>query len=398
MKKGRWVCVAMAVLMGTACLAACNKDGGDGAQTEIAVIENLEDERYVNLYGRDWYNENLEGQTFINSASGFEVRFSGTELTMDVQVSLGGYDSTSFSVFLDGETDSNARVVKLGRTIYGEETVTLLSGLESGEHTARVLKRISSNRSVCTVSRIRTDGTFLAAPERPEIRLDVYGDSITVGEGVMRSVTVDETTGIVSDSTIYTADTMNVFQSYAGVCARELGADFRVFGRGGIAMKYHTTADKFSVLENYKSMAVDLDVSLGACPEYDYASWTPHAVIIYLGTNDYNRGKAYPQLNYSDDGLKAGFAEFLNTVIGKYYGRDIPIFLCSNLMIPDSGLDKVMENVKNSLKAKFPNLETVKFAAGITAPMGHPEVNDSEIAGKQLAAAVRASLGLNSEE
>ena len=392
MNKGKWAYCAMAVFMGALCCAACNKS--DGLE-RTSVIENLEDGRYVNLYGRDWYNENLEGWTFANSASGFEVCFSGTELAMDVQVSLGGYDNTSFSVFLDGETDSNARVVKLGQTVYGAETVTLLSGLEKGEHRARVLKRIASNRSLCTVSRIRTDGVFLAAPDRPELRLDIYGDSITVGEGVMRSVTVDETTGIVNDSKIYTADTMNVFQSYAGVCARELGADFRVFGRGGIAMKYHTAADKFSVLENYKSMAVDLDVSLGACPEYDYTSWTPHAVVIYLGTNDYNRGMAYPELKYSDEGLKAAFAEFLNTVIGKYYGRDIPIFLCSNLMIPDSGLAEMMEDVKNSLKTKFPNLETVKFAAGITAPGGHPELNESEAAGKQLAAAVRSALGLD---
>lgn len=387
----------MAILMGTACLTACGGEENGGKLAETSVIDNLEDERYVNLYGRDWYNENLEGWSFVNSASGFEVRFSGTELKMDVQVSLGGYDNTSFSVFLDGEKDSNAHVVKLNQTVYGEETVTLLSGLAAGEHSARVLKRISSNRSACTVSRIETDGTFLAAPARPEIRLDVYGDSITVGEGVMRSVTVDENTGIVTDSKIYTADTMNVFQSYAGVCARELGADFRVFGRGGITLKYHTPNEK-CVLENYKSMAVDLDVSIGSCPEYDYASWTPHAVIIYLGTNDYSRGKAYPELNYSDDGMKAAVAEFLNTVIGRYYGTDIPVFLCSNLMVPDSGLSEVMEGVKNSLKGKFPNLEAVKFQAGITAPVGHPETKESEVAGKQLAAAVRSALGLSEAE
>ena len=365
------------------------------ALPETSQITDLTDARYVNLYGRNFYNENLEGMTFVNSVSGFEVRFSGTMLEMRVQIittGAAGYDKSMFSVFVDGETDSNANVLTMAKTVGVFERYVVAQGLAEGEHTIRVLKRTPSNRERCIVGSIATDGTFLAAPPTPEIRLDVYGDSITCGEGVMREVTYDAATGRYTDSAVYTADTQNVFQSYAGAAARELGAELRVFGRGGIALKYKRPTDDFCVLDNYRSMAVDLSVERGECPEYDYNSWKPSAVVIYLGTNDYNIGRAYPQVGYSDSGMAYAVVQFINEVVGPYYGKDMPVFLCSGMMVPDSGLDACMEEAKRILGAEYPNIVTVEFEAGITAPGGHPVVEESDRAGKQLAAAIRAVL------
>lgn len=394
-------CMAASVLFFAAALsfAACGEGGGKpvnpSALPEISEITDLTDDRYVNLYGRNFYNDGLEGMTFVNSASGFEVRFSGTRLTMRVQIVTSGavgYDKSMFSVFLDGETDSNARILEMPKTIGAFETHVVAEGLEEGEHTVKVLKRTPSNRERCIVGSISTDGTFLAAPPTPEIRLDVYGDSITCGEGVMREVTYQESTGKYIDSAVYTADTQNVFESYAGFAARELGAELRVFGRGGIALKYKRPSDDFCVMNNYRSMAVDLSVERGECPEYDYTSWTPSAVVIYLGTNDYNIGRAYPQVGYSSNGMTYAVVQFINEVIGPNYGKQIPVFLCSNMMVPDSGLDECMEEAKRILSAEYPNVSAVKFAPGITAPGGHPVVGESEVAGKLLASEIKKTL------
>lgn len=369
--------------------------GEDDGVPPVSELTDLTDERYCNLYGRNFYNDGLEGMTFVNSASGFEVRFSGTQLSVSVQVITSGavgYERTMFSVFTDGETDSNACVISMPKTIGAYERFTLVEGLPDGEHTVRVLKRTPSNRDRCIVGQISTDGSFLAAPSRPQISLDVYGDSITCGEGVMREVTYQPETGTYKDSAIYTADTQNVFQSYAGVAARELEAELRVFGRGGIALKYKRPSDDFCILNNYRSIAVDLSLARGECPEYDYSSWTPSAVVIYLGTNDYNIGRAYPEVGYSSDGMTYAVVQFINEVVGMYYGKDTPIFLCSNMMVPDSGLDECMERAKQILIADYPNIRTVKFEAGITAPGGHPVVDDSETAGKLLASQIRDVL------
>ena len=211
--------VASVFVLASSAFSACaggpqdNAPGTDDELPPVSELTDLTDERYCNLYGRNFYNDGLEGMTFVNSASGFEVRFSGTELTVSVQVitsGAAGYDCSMFSVFADGETDSNACIVSMPKTIGVFERHVLVEGLPEGEHTVRVLKRTPSNRDRCIVGQISTDGTFLAAPARPQISLDVYGDSITCGEGVMREVTYNPTTGKYADSAVYTAASSKV--------------------------------------------------------------------------------------------------------------------------------------------------------------------------------------------
>ena len=83
--------------------------GGKADVPETEKIQDLSDDRYINLYGRNFYSENLEGTTFVNSASGFELKFRGTSVFASV-CKIGSRDSM-WSVFVDGETDSNARVL-----------------------------------------------------------------------------------------------------------------------------------------------------------------------------------------------------------------------------------------------------------------------------------------------
>lgn len=360
---------------------------------ETSVITDLSDERYTNLYGRTYYNDNMGGMTIVNSASGFEVRFRGTSLSMSIQANTTtatGYQKATFSVFVDGETDSEKNILSVRKSMGFYTTVPVAEGLAEGEHTVKVLKRTPSNRDQCYIQSLETDGTFLAAPERPALKLDFYGDSITCGEGVMREVTYNESTGTYEDSKIYTVETQNVFHSYAGFAAKELNAEFNVFGRGGIAMKYNYPTSEFSVLGNYKSMAVDLSLERGECPEYDYSRFTPDVVVIYLGTNDYARYLG----GYAPDfptGLVPAFIQFIREAIGGNYGYDIPIFLCSNQMAPNSGLDQRMEEVKTQLKSQFPNLETVRFEQ---CAAGHPVSSEGLAAGRTLAQAIREKLDL----
>ena len=398
MRKILCTAAAAVMLFASACMfAACSegeKDMNDQTQgelEEVSVIEDLTDARYINLYGRNYYSDTMDGMTFINSAAGFEVRFRGTSLSMSTRTvtSGGGYSKSMFSVFVDGETDSTARILSVREYLGGYRDEVIVEGLSEGEHTVLLLKRTPSNRDSCYVESVSTDGVFLAAPQKPGIKLDVYGDSITCGEGILRAVTYDEETDTYRDSGAYTADTQNALQAYAGVAARELGAELRIFGRGGIALNY--TTQEFTVLNNYKSMAVDLSVERGDCPEYDYASWTPSAVVLYLGTNDYNFGRKYSSLGYSSEGMRDAVVKFVNEVVGQYYGKEMPVFLCAGMMVPNSGLDQVMEQAKRILKFYYPNVETVIFDA---CAIGHPVVSENEAAGQKLADAIRETLGL----
>lgn len=267
MKNKFWVkmsalTLSAAVVAGCGAFTGCNNSDGGNKIPEMQKIEDLSDDRYVNLYGRNYYNENLEGTTFINSASGFEFKFRGTAVYADICV-IGSRDSM-WSVFVDGETDSNARVLTFKETRGMFAKKTLVEGLPSDEHTLKILKRTMSSADYAVIKNLSSDGAFLGAPEKPKLHIAFYGDSITCGSGVLREYKP-------ADSKIHTAETQNALQSYAAYCARELGASFGVFGRGGITLKFRNPAtEPFSVINNYKSMAVDLSVENGECPEYDF--------------------------------------------------------------------------------------------------------------------------------
>ena len=370
---------------GVCAFTACgvNGDSSSGGKIEtpeIEKIDDLTDERYINLYGRNFYNENLAGMTFVNSASGFELKFRGTSVSAKL-CKIGSRDSM-WSVFVDGETDSNARVLTFTDTkgVFIEKT--LVEGLSEGEHIIKVLKRTPSNFDRLLVKEISSDGMFIAVPEKPSVNIAFYGDSITCGEGVLRDYKP-------SDSAKYTALTQNALQSYAAYAAGKLNASYEIFGRGGITLKFRNPeTEPFSVLNNYKSYAVDLSVANGDCPEYDFSS-TVDAVVVYLGTNDYIRRKY--DTGYSPAGMEAAYIEFVEQVVGAHYGYYIPVVLCSGLMVHSSELGGCVKGATEKLKAKYPYIAAVDFDAGVTDP-GHPVVEDSIKAGDMLAATLKTLL------
>lgn len=367
----------------TACGVTDDSSSGGKVETpEIEKIDDLTDERYINLYGRNFYNENLAGMTFVNSASGFEIKFRGTSVSAKL-CKIGSRDSM-WSVFVDGETDSNARVLTFTDTkgVFIEKT--LVEGLSEGEHIIKVLKRTPSNFDRLLVKEISSDGMFTAVPEKPSVNIAFYGDSITCGEGVLRDYKP-------SDSAKYTALTQNALQSYAAYAAGKLNASYEIFGRGGITLKFRNPENEpFSVLNNYKSYAVDLSVANGDCPEYDFSS-TVDAVVVYLGTNDYFRRKY--DTGYSPAGLEAAYIEFVEQVVGAHYGYYIPVVLCSGLMVHSSELGGCVKGATEKLKAKYPYIAAVDFEPGVTEPSGgHPVVEDSIKAGDMLAATLKTLL------
>ena len=193
-----------------------------------------------------------------------------------------------WSVFVDGETDSNARVLtfKETRGMFAKKSFLRrrVFGRAREAETAHSLLRRFNN-----VRKRRFKGIQARRQQNSHRR-----------------------------------NAKNSLQSYAAYCASELGASFGVFGRGGITLKFRNSAtEPFSVVNNYKSMAVDLSVENGECPEYDFSDM-PDAVVIYLGTNDYLRSLSN-NTGYSIAGMEAAYIEFVDKLVGTYYGFDIPV-------------------------------------------------------------------------
>ena len=71
-----------------------------------------------------------------------------------------------WSVFVDGETDSNARVLTFKETRGMFAKKTLVEGLPSDEHTLKILKRTMSSADYAVIKNLSSDGAFLGAPEK----------------------------------------------------------------------------------------------------------------------------------------------------------------------------------------------------------------------------------------
>ena len=164
-----FACVCAAFLLMSGC------GGGDG-RTEVKEIpaEELSASPYVNWYGRNYSDEGTGSVMFNYSVAGFETCFEGTSLTATFfgATSQEGYGNSFLSVFVDGREN----VLELSS---GEKEYVLCSGLDPGKHLVKVLKRTELQFTSAGVSSLVTDGHFLPAPDKPALRFEFYGDSIT---------------------------------------------------------------------------------------------------------------------------------------------------------------------------------------------------------------------------
>lgn len=197
-----------------------------------AVINNgyyqnlIGEEQFIKWHGRKFFYRNAVN--CFNTASGFEITFYGTSLTAEI-TSAGG-ETLQLCVLTDGETDtvSEENILSLSQTKL-KQAYTLAEGLELGVHTVRVLKISEAYFTSVAYHSIQTDGYFYARPSDKDLKIEVYGDSISVGKGNARPNVFDE-----SDTDKKTNDCA----TYAWYAAQDLNAEVRVQARTAIGMNF----------------------------------------------------------------------------------------------------------------------------------------------------------------
>lgn len=380
------------LLCGTAAvsLIGCDTDrGGDGGtdtdtKEQYVKIEQFDynNAEHINWYGRTYIEENAtvtmypDGQEdtrayenvhwFNFSASGFEVTFKGTELKATfIANNSGWYDGETLNinewrpvlkVFVDGKDDPSQAVETIDLDSDYEKEYTLVSGLSDDYHTVKVLKTSEVINGSNALTGLTTDGEFYEPPAKPVRKIEVYGDSITCGVGIMDGEDID------SNGTSFTEDGT---ATYAGIVARHFNAQYNVVARAGRALLradagngHRDASDVFPNEENLtegtdeykaayaawvrdeqKDMTVYDDwqaadfytTSAEEKVGWDFSSYQPDVVLINLGTNDFGfLNVAY----YMDDRVvdaeeqvlvdqfiadfKARYETFVDELHGKY--------------------------------------------------------------------------------
>jgi quercetin dioxygenase-like cupin family protein len=196
------------------------------------------------------------------------VRFEGPSLGMRVTAETpNGY----VDVFVDREP---ARVVHLRK---GDSDVLLAEGLGTGPHSVDVVHRTETWMSVVNVRAILLPpGGRLLDPEPwPGRRMLFVGDSVTCGERIDRQP--GETEPFASS---------NGTLSYGMLLARALHAQCHLvcYGGRGLVRDWRGRTDVLTGPQLFDLAVAD---EVGG-PPWDHSSYVPDAVLVSLGTNDFN--------------------------------------------------------------------------------------------------------------
>ena len=219
--------------------------------------------------------------TLFWTGSGIELLFTGSELWVELNAD---YDTMEpwVSVELDSAWISRFAVNP------GTSRMCIFRGAAPGraKH-VRLLKDVQAMSEdpahLLQVTAIcHAGGEFLPLPA-PRCRLEFIGDSITSGEGAIGAVC--ETDWI---STFFSAE-----NHYGRMTADALGAEYRVVSASGWGLVSGWDNDPRCTLAPCYTQVCGLaagerNAALGAQQPYDFAAWPADAVILNLGTNDWN--------------------------------------------------------------------------------------------------------------
>lgn len=219
------------------------------------------------LIGR--FDQTTSGQAqFTWPGSALEFIFEGTQASINIE----SQNSVRFILNVDGKTSD--LWVKEGKHSY-----LLAAQLSKGTHAVRLTRANESTAGITRfISDPYVDGNLLAAPSAPQKRLLVIGDSITAGYGVEGT----------TPSCHYALDTSNQQLTYAALAANNVRADLQVIAWSGIGA-WRSYGEKTpvnpTILNRYPRTLADNANSL-----WDSTQYTPDAILINIGTNDYWEG------------------------------------------------------------------------------------------------------------
>lgn len=208
---------------------------------------------------------------FSWSGTGFVARFSGTSLS--AQLNDTGAASFIFKAVVDGTPKAAVTVPS------GLQTVALATGLAAGMHTVELYRQTEGSQGESQLVALTVGGGALVDPPPPPARsLEIVGDSITCGYGLL---------GTTSDSECY--GTESHWDSYGAVTARALGAELSTVAYSGQG-----------AFRNYGGDMTDTApvTYLRAITNQASSTWDfrvqPQAVVVNLGTNDISNNKGNP--------------------------------------------------------------------------------------------------------
>lgn len=261
-------------------------------------------------------------------------------------------------------------------------SISTPAGLSNGKHVVVLRKRSESLYGTIVIGGVTTDGT-IGVDVAPTRRIEIIGDSISVGYGL------DGTNPCTN-----TAAVENNPKTYGALAAEALGADYSVVAWSGKGLTRNIGNDDAIIMPILYTRygANDADNS------YTFpAASAPDAIVINLGTNDFNYLGTRDPINAAT--FTAGMVGFVKSIKTHYPNANY--FLMTSPMLSDgypTAADAQHTTLTNAVKAAVTQLGgKVQLVDWPTqgSDVGcdyHPNAATNAAEAPVLAAAIKAAL------
>jgi lysophospholipase L1-like esterase len=339
-------------------IAGSGSGGGAGAGTgapAIRVVGRTEAGPAAGSIQYSWPGVNIQ------------ANFMATQASMTVNNASA---NNRVTVVVDAGTP---RTIALAS---GQSTVSLASGLANGAHQIVIWRNTEASPGDLTtfsgLTGFGSGGALLAPSTAPARRIEMVGDSLTVGAGVEGDATC---TGGIDAFT-------NNYLAYGSIAARALSADVVTIAYSGIGVYRNfgettPTAASLTMPRRYPYAIPDTAL-------WNFSLYQPQVVVINLGTNDFGAGDpgtpyetAY--VSFVQD-IRAKYADAYFVLIDMYGGARL------------TRLDNVLAALKSAGESKVEvlSLNAVQNNLGCNQ---HPNVAGQQGMGNTLAARLRVVMG-----
>ena len=303
-------------------------------------------------------------------------RYHGSQLSMRVNASS---DEVYFDVGVDG-----GEPVRL-RARAGEGDYPLLENAVTAEHVLAITRRSESWQGTCEILGfdLGPGGRLLTPPALPARKLMFIGDSITCGAAT--DLRPDDP---LNGKTAHNDQTSNARLSFGKILARRLHAQCHLvsYGGRGVIRDWQGLLTINNAPQFYERALPD-----DPAVPWNPADYVPDAIVICLGTNDFNQGVP------DENEFVNAYVEFVRKI-----RRDAPhavIFLADSPMLEDapgkppkrSVLHAYLLEVLEKISRPDVRQAPVKHYAGIPNN-GHPTREDHEAIATELEPLLRQAL------
>ena len=255
------------------------------------------------------------------SGTGMVARFMGTSIAGRFG---NGQEDT---VVLDGMVRP--------KLVPGSGTTMIASGLSNEPHVIEIYRRTEANQGETQFMGFTfgSGGMLLPNLRAPERKIEIIGDSITVGYG---------NEGPNKDCG-FSPQTENHYQTYGAMAARELDAELSTIAWSGKGMVCNY-GDDAQACTNPLPVYYERTLPDRSDSRWDFTKAQPQVVVINLGTNDFST-----DTDPSETQFVNAYRDFLQRVRGKYPNA---LILCTiGPLLWGEELDRVRAYIASAISA-----------------------------------------------